>query len=164
MIFCSEFQLSSYLTGLWTCTGESAWLPMKCLPNLMVHCYSKCHLVVPGIRKHETVNLIEWILLVTPASLHLGSAQVDHVLRRLTNPKRQLKGCTLIALRWPEVHQLILHGLEVGITKDLLEAYFRNEEKSGCTSLVDVSLKGRGIAILTLLQGSQGKLSPTTVA
>ena len=101
-------------------------------------------------------------LKLKTTSLHLGSAQVERVLRKLNNPKRRLKECTLAAGRWPEVKQLILQGLEGSITKNVLEAYFRNEEKSGCSTLVDVKMKGRGVAILTL-KGNQGKKTVTCI-
>lgn len=81
---------------------------------------------------------------------------MEHILEKLNNPKRQLRDCTLSAERWPESNQIILHGLKEEITKEILETYFRNEEKSGCQTLVDVAMKGRGIAIVTV-QGSQGK-------
>ena len=77
-------------------------------------------------------------------------------MRKLNNLKCPITECTLCVEKWPEIYQLILTDLEEGITTDILEAYFRDEEKSGCNSLVDVTMKGRGIAIVTL-QGSHGK-------
>ena len=88
--------------------------------------------------------------------MYADSAEVEDVLRKLSNPRRKLKGCTLTVERWPEVSELLLHGFEESVTKEVLEAYFRNEKISGCRTLVDVTMKGRGIAIVTL-QGSQGK-------
>lgn len=81
---------------------------------------------------------------------------MEQALKKLNNPKRPLKECTLSVERWPEVNQLILTDLEEGISTDILEAYFRDEEKSACSTLVDVTMKGKGIAIVTL-RGSQGK-------
>ena len=82
---------------------------------------------------------------------------MDEVLQKLKHPDETIQGfTTLEAVKWPEVNQLILIGLEQSVTKEYLEAYFRNEEKSGCSALVDVAMKGRGIALVTL-QGSQGK-------
>ena len=74
----------------------------------------------------------------------------------LNNPKRRMKECTLSAERWPNVHQVILLGLDEKITQQILETYFRNEEKSGCCTFVDVTMKGRGVAVVTL-QKSHGK-------
>lgn len=99
---------------------------------------------------------------VTVAFLCLGPDQVEYVLEQLKGPERQLKGCTLSAEKWPEVNQIILHGLEEEITKEILETYFRNEDKSGCHTFVDVTMKGRGIAVVTL-QDSQGKSRNITI-
>ena len=86
---------------------------------------------------------------------------MDEVLQKLKHPDEMYQGfTTLEAVKWPEVNQLILTGLEQYVTKEYLEAYFRNEEKSGCSALVDVTMKGRGIALVTL-PGSQGKETVT---
>ena len=82
---------------------------------------------------------------------------MDEVLQKLKYPDETIQAfTTLEAVKWPEVNQLVLIGLEQSVTKEYLEAYFRNEEKSGCNALVDVAMKGRGIALVTL-PGSQGK-------
>ena len=88
---------------------------------------------------------------------------MKNVLEKLKNPVWQLLGCTLSAEMWPEINQIILQGLEKDITKEILETYFKNEEMSGSHTFVDVTMKGRGIAVVTL-QGSQGKIQNTTLA
>lgn len=86
---------------------------------------------------------------------------MDEVLQKLKHPNEAYQRfTTLDAVKWPEVNQLILIELEQSVTKEYLEAYFRNEEKSGCSALVNVAMKGRGIALVTL-PGSQGKESIT---
>lgn len=87
---------------------------------------------------------------------------MEEVLRKLSNPKRLLSGSTLGAGRWPEVHQVIVRRLDGSVTTEVLEAYFRNEEKSGCSTLKNVTMKGKRIAIVTL-QESQGKVAITIV-
>ena len=82
---------------------------------------------------------------------------MDDVLQKVKHPDEPIQAfTTLEAAKWPDVNQLVLIGLEQSVTKEYLEAYFRNEEKSGCNALVDVAMKGRGIALVTL-PGSQGK-------
>ena len=80
---------------------------------------------------------------------------MEKVLGQLNNPKRRLKECTLFAEKWPEINQVILHGLEEMVAQEVLETYFRDEEKSGSHTFADVTLKGKGIAVVTL-QGRQG--------
>ena len=95
--------------------------------------------------------------------MYLGSVEVNEVLKKLNHPEQQLQGCTLSAEPWPEINQIILHCLEEDVTKEFLEAYFKNEGMSGSPTFVEVTMKGKGIAVVTL-QGSQGRIWNTTLA